>query len=87
VAGVTVSGPRIGREPLRIRGFGAARGTLRVGADGRATGRLGGRRVRGDLASCLPARLAGLEFELPGRRRLAHAAFARLAPQPRLRVR
>jgi pimeloyl-ACP methyl ester carboxylesterase len=60
VPGVRVSGrqQRGGSLRLRVAGPAAARGTVEVSRRGRLTGRLGGRRVRAQLANGVPRPLA-----------------------------
>jgi hypothetical protein len=65
VPGVAVSGRelRSGALRLRVRGRAAAHGRVEVSRRGRLTGRLGGRRVRAQLANRPPrAAAAGADL-------------------------
>jgi pimeloyl-ACP methyl ester carboxylesterase len=73
VPGVAVTGQRVvSGGQIRVTGRAAVPGTLRVSADGNASGRLGGRLVRAGLRPCLQRQL-GLILFGPERKRPVRA--------------
>ena len=85
IPGVWVSGelPRRGSARLRISGGPAAAGSVRVSPRGVVSGRLGGRRVRGQLRAGPPRPVAGGARIVAKSTRFRHrAAFSSVRPRP-----